>query len=405
MILTNNKFIHGAIPALLLHVCIGTVYCWSLLKDAIASAMSVPVSSIEFAFSLAIFFLGMSAAFGGSIVERNVRKSGLISTGCFVLGLLGSILSIHLSSIPLLFIFYGCLMGIGLGLGYLTPVKTLMLWFEKNKGLATGIAISGFGLAKVLFSPLIVYLLNRYDIYTCLYVMSGISILCMSVASLLIKKPTWWTEMHKKSNIKQSILNNIRTILNPTYIYIWIIFYINITCGLAIISFEKSIASLNGINWIGTLAAITAIFNTIGRFGYSTASDYIKKHDKSIIYSIITFSSFIIALLCGLLGIFNIDNAISLLVPTLLLLFIINMGYGGGFSTLPIILQSKFGMKNISTIHGLCLSAWAWAGLSGNQLTNLVINYYNGTFYHVYIIIAILYFVAFMLTLALSKRE
>lgn len=405
MILTNNKFIHGAIPALLIHVCIGTVYCWSLLKDAIASAMSVPVSSIEFAFSLAIFFLGMSAAFGGSIVERNVRKSGLISTGCFVLGLLGSILSIHLSSIPLLFIFYGCLMGIGLGLGYLTPVKTLMLWFEKNKGLATGIAISGFGLAKVLFSPLIVYLLNRYDIYTCLYVMSGISILCMSVASLLIKKPTWWTEMHKKSNIKQSILNNIRTILNPTYIYIWIIFYINITCGLAIISFEKSIASLNGINWIGTLAAITAIFNTIGRFGYSTASDYIKKHDKSIIYSIITFSSFIIALLCGLLGIFNIDNAISLLVPTLLLLFIINMGYGGGFSTLPIILQSKFGMKNISTIHGLCLSAWAWAGLSGNQLTNLVINYYNGTFYHVYIIIAILYFVAFMLTLALSKRE
>ena len=102
---------------------------------------------------------------------------------------------------------------------------------------------------------------------------------------------------------------------------------------------------------------------------------------------------------------FGIFNNSLILVPTLLLLFIINMGYGGGFSTLPIILQSKFGMKNISTIHGLCLSAWAWAGLSGNQLTNLVINYYNGTFCHVYIIIAILYFVAFMLTLVLSKRE
>ena len=81
-----NKFIHGAIPAIMLHVCIGTVYCWSLLKDAIAQAMNVSVSSIEFAFSLAIFFLGMSAAFGGSLVERNVRKSGLISTclGCLV---------------------------------------------------------------------------------------------------------------------------------------------------------------------------------------------------------------------------------------------------------------------------------------------------------------------------------
>lgn len=402
MNLTNNKFIHGALPALLLHVCIGTVYCWSLLKDAIASTMSVSVSSIEFAFSLAIFFLGMSAAFGGSIVERNVRKSGLISTGCFVIGLIGTIISIYLKSIPLLFVFYGCLMGIGLGLGYLTPVKTLMLWFEKNKGLATGIAISGFGLAKVLFSPLIVYLINKYNIYVCLWIMTDISVLCMFFASVLINKPPYWLEVHKKSNIKQSILNNIRTILNPTYIYIWIIFYINITCGLAIISFEKSIGSLNGITWIGTLAAITAMFNTIGRFGYSTASDYIKKHDKSIIYSIITFSSFIIALLCGVFGIFNIS---SILVPTLLLLFIINMGYGGGFSTLPIILQSKFGMKNISTIHGLCLSAWAWAGLSGNQLTNLVINYYNGTFYHVYIIIAILYFIAFMLTLALSKRE
>lgn len=396
-----NKFIHGAIPAIMLHVCIGTVYCWSLLKDAIAQAMNVSVLSIEFAFSLAIFFLGMSAAFGGSLVERNVRKSGLISTFCFVLGLLGSVLSIYLGSIPLLFAFYGCLMGIGLGLGYLTPVKTLMLWFPNNKGLATGIAISGFGLAKVLFSPLIVYLINKYDIYICLYVMSAISIISMTLASALIKKPEWWQETHDKTNIKESILCNIRIILNPTYIFIWIIFYINITCGLAIISFEKSIATLNGIAWIGLLAAITAIFNTIGRFGCSTISDYINKDNKSIIYTVITLACFVITFCCGIFGLLNIMN---LLIPTLLLLFIINIGYGGGFSTLPIILQSKFGMKNISTIHGLCLSAWAWAGLSGNTLTNIVINYYSGTFYHVYIIISILYFIAFMLSLALIKK-
>lgn len=402
MSLINNKFIHGAIPAILLHVCIGTVYCWSLLKDAIASTMHVSVSSIEFAFSLAIFFLGMSAAFGGQLVERNVRKSGLISTFCFVLGLCGSMCSIHLHSIPLLFIFYGCLMGIGLGLGYLTPVKTLMLWFPQNKGLATGIAISGFGLAKVIFSPLIVYILNNYNIYVCLLVMSIISILCMTTASLLIKKPKWWNETNIKTNIKESVINNIRIILNPTYIFIWLIFYINITCGLAIISFEKSIATLNGIVWIGTLAAITAIFNTIGRFGCSTLSDYISQNNKSIIYTIITITCFIISFVLGIMGLLNIPN---LLILTLLLLFIINIGYGGGFSTLPIILQSKFGMKNISTIHGLCLSAWAWAGLSGNTLTNIVINYYNGTFFHVYIIISILYFIAFMLSLAILKRN
>lgn len=380
----KSKWIHGALPALLIHCCIGTVYCWSLLKGDIAGLMKVNVSSIEFAFSLAIFFLGMSAAFGGRFVEKNVRRSSLVSMLCFSGGLLGTIYAITLGSIPLLFLFYGGIMGIGLGLGYLSPVKTLMLWFSKHKGLATGIAISGFGLSKALFSPFITWCNSGYGIKATLFCISVISIICMGAASMLIKKPDGW----KEDSRKFSILEAIRTILNPVYLKIWTVFYLNITCGLALIAFEKDLAEKSGLGWIGILASLTALFNTLGRFGYSTISDWTK--DKSKIYLTIFFTS-------GLAMILPIFFGFKIWI-IVVMLCIINSGYGGGFSTLPTFLESKFGMKRISMIHGFALSAWGWAGLSGNQLSNLVLNYYHGEFNDLFIVLCSLYILAFIIT-------
>ena len=380
----KSKWIHGALPALLIHCCIGTVYCWSLLKGDIAGLMKVNVSSIEFAFSLAIFFLGMSAAFGGRFVEKNVRRSSLVSMLCFSGGLLGTIYAITLGSIPLLFLFYGGIMGIGLGLGYLSPVKTLMLWFSKHKGLATGIAISGFGLSKALFSPFITWCNSGYGIKATLFCISVVSIICMGAASMLIKKPDGW----KEDSRKFSILEAIRTILNPVYLKIWTVFYLNITCGLALIAFEKDLAEKSGLGWIGILASLTALFNTLGRFGYSTVSDWIK--DKSKIYLTIFLTS-------GLAMILPIFFGLKIWV-IVVMLCIINSGYGGGFSTLPTFLESKFGMKRISMIHGFALSAWGWAGLSGNQLSNLVLNYYHGEFNDLFIVLCSLYILAFIIT-------
>ena len=380
----KSKWIHGALPALLIHCCIGTVYCWSLLKGDIAGLMKVNVSSIEFAFSLAIFFLGMSAAFGGRFVEKNVRRSSLVSMLCFSGGLLGTIYAIILGSIPLLFLFYGGIMGIGLGLGYLSPVKTLMLWFSKHKGLATGIAISGFGLSKALFSPFITWCNSGYGIKATLFCISVISIICMGAASMLIKKPDGW----KEDSRKFSILEAIRTILNPVYLKIWAVFYLNITCGLALIAFEKDLAEKSGLGWIGILASLTALFNTLGRFGYSTVSDWTK--DKSKIYLTIFLTS-------GLAMMLPIFFGLKIWV-IVVMLCIINSGYGGGFSTLPTFLESKFGMKRISMIHGFALSAWGWAGLSGNQLSNLVLNYYHGEFNDLFIVLCSLYILAFIIT-------
>lgn len=140
---TKNRWTSAIIPALLIHIPIGTVYCWSVFKQLIADQLHASPASVEWGFSLAIFFLGMSAAFAGPMVEKNIKKSALISMVCFVVGFAGTGVSIALGFLPGVFICYGAIMGVGLGIGYLTPVKNLMLWFADNKGLATGIAVAG----------------------------------------------------------------------------------------------------------------------------------------------------------------------------------------------------------------------------------------------------------------------
>jgi OFA family oxalate/formate antiporter-like MFS transporter len=153
----NNKWIRAAIPALMIHCSVGTVYCWSTFKQAIAEQIGMNQFAVGWAFSLAIFFLGMSAAFAGKFVERDIHKSSLIACICFTVGMLGTgaVIQFATGCVALIgiYLFYGCIMGIGLGVGYLTPVKTLMLWFSENKGLATGISIMGFGLAKAIATP------------------------------------------------------------------------------------------------------------------------------------------------------------------------------------------------------------------------------------------------------------
>ena len=383
----ENKWIRAAIPALFIHSCIGSVYCWSLLKGNIAAEMCVSVPQIEFAFSLAIFFLGMSAAFGGRFVEKNVKLSSLLSCLFFTSGLLLSVLSIQAGSVIGLMLGYGCIMGIGLGLGYLSPVKTLMLWFKEHKGLATGIAISGFGLSKVLFSPFIEWCNQEYDIYTTLISMAAISTFFMISAASLIRKPQGWIE----PNTKFEISEYLEILKNPTYLKIWFIFYINITCGLALIAFEKAIGQEVGIKEIGLLASATATFNTLGRFWYSTGSDWLKR--KEVIY-IIIFSSSALVMYLG-------ASFLTMWI-IILMLCIVNAGYGGGFSTLPTLLQDKFGMKKISTIHGLALSAWAWAGLSGNQLSNLLIETLHFDWWVLFIILGILYTGSLIVTLKIK---
>ena len=323
---TENRWTSAIIPALLIHIPIGTVYCWSVFKQLIADRLHASPASVEWGFSLAIFFLGMSAAFAGPMVEKNIKKSALVSMVCFVVG------------------------------------------------------FAGFGLAKAIASPLMEYLIGTVGLVSMFFILAAVYAVMMFVGFLLIKRPAGWVYDPATSHVSR------KTILKkPVFWGIWIAFYINITCGLALISQEKDIlhdvlrafpqyanlspakfaAAISGI--IGLVLAVDSVFNTAGRVGFSTLSDHLKRRET--VYQVI----FIMSIAVCLLQIFTNSIGNALLWAVLAMLFLVNAGYGGGFSTLPVLLDQHFGTKTVSTTHGLTLSAWAFAGLSGNQLASFVV--------------------------------
>jgi len=390
----ENKWIRGAIPALLLHMSIGTVYCWSIFSQEIAEYIGWSKGATEWAFSFAIFFLGMSAAFLGNIVEKDIHKSSLIATICFSVGMAGSGFFIwyggnHQHSVLALvgiYVCYGFIMGVGLGTGYLSPVKTLMLWFEDRKGLATGLAVAGFGAAKAIASPIMTAMLTGLSVasingvgdgvYKMFYVLACVYFVMMFVGHLLLKKPAGWHEP-SGTEAKPSTFAVIKSKPIGTYIGIWLMFYLNITCGLALISQEKMIVKCIGLAAVvGIISTVSAVFNAGGRLGFSAMADGMK--DRNTVYKIIFIISIALTGLTILTkGILNAEGNAGLVVLVLALIFMVNAGYGGGFSNVPNLLSDHYGMSNISAIHGITLSAWGIAGLTGNQMASWIVNHFG----------------------------
>ena len=381
----TNKWIRAGIPALLLHCSIGTVYCWSIFSEEIAKYIGHEKSSVEWAFSFAIFFLGMSAAFLGNVVEKDIHKSSLIATICFSVGMALTGYFIYYggenpgSKLALfgIYISYGFIMGVGLGTGYLSPVKTLMLWFQDRKGLATGLAVAGFGAAKAIASPIMQSMLDnmgKTGIYKMFWILAGVYFVMMFVGHLLLKKPEGWHEPQGK-DAKPSIIQVLKTKPIGNYIGIWLMFYINITCGLALISQEKMIVKCIGLAAsVGIISTVSAIFNAGGRLGFSAWADTMK--DRNTIYKLIFILSIAFTgLVMATQGIKNGEGKTFLVIIVLALIFVVNAGYGGGFSNVPTLLSDHYGMGSISAILGITLSAWAFAGLTGNQVATYIVEH------------------------------
>ena len=380
----SNKWVRAAIPALLLHCSIGTVYCWSIFSQDIADYIGFSKGATEWAFSFAIFFLGMSAAFLGNVVEKDIHKSSLIAAICFAAGMAGTggfiyYGGLHKGSIVALigiYLCYGLIMGVGLGTGYLSPVKTLMLWFADRKGLATGLAVAGFGAAKAIASPIMQWMLaslGEGGIYKMFLILSVVYFVMMFVGHLLLKKPEGWHEPQKKEK-GQGIMSVIKTKPLMNYVGIWLMFYINITCGLALISQEKMIVKCLGLaGFVGIVSTVSAIFNAAGRLGLSALGDKMK--DRNTIYKIILIGSIVCTVLViATNGITNGAGNVGLIALVLVLIMAVNAGYGGGFSNVPTLLSDQYGMGSISALHGITLSAWAFAGLTGNQMASWIVS-------------------------------
>lgn len=423
----ENKWFRAAIPALLLHCSIGTVYCWSIFSQEIADYIGFSKGATEWAFSLAIFFLGMSAAFLGNVVEKDIHKSSLIATICFAAGMAGTGAFIYyggknpgsITALIGIYLCYGVIMGIGLGTGYLSPVKTLMLWFADKKGLATGLAVAGFGAAKAIASPIMQSMLRSMGesgIYKMFFILAAVYFVMMFVGHLLLKKPDDWHEPQSGEK-KPSIMSVIKTRPIGNYIGIWLMFYINITCGLALLSQEKMIVKYIGlVNYIGLISTISAVFNAGGRLGFSAWGDKLK--DRNTIYKIIFILSIVFtAIVIATRGIENGVGNTFLTAMVLILIMFVNAGYGGGFSNVPALLSDHYGMSNISAIHGLTLSAWGFAGLTGNQLATWIVNHFGETievagnhvnpigYQTVLYVTGALYVVALILSVVLVKNK
>jgi len=200
----------------------------------------------------------------------------------------------------------------------------------------------------------------------------------MFVGHLLLKKPEGWHEPQTKEK-GQGMLAVIKSKPVATYVGIWLMFYLNITCGLALISQEKMIVKCIGLaGAVGIISTISAIFNAGGRLGFSAWADTMK--DRNTIYKIIFVLSIVFTGAVILTnGIANGEGNMFLTILVLGLIFVVNAGYGGGFSNVPTLLSDHYGMGNISAIHGLTLSAWAVAGLTGNQMASAIVSNF-GTF-------------------------
>lgn len=355
----SPSVIHGIIPAILLSLSVGQIYAFTLFSTQIANRLSCSQSSVQFTFSLGIFFLGLGAAFFGRIVERDLKLSTIIGTTLFVSGLIVSHIAVLISSIWLLYFGYGVLVGLGTGIIYITPVKTMMLWFQNRRALASSVPIIGFGLGASLCTIIHNMLSHSMSSDMMFIYLAGIYLIMMCIGSYLLRKPTIQMTLNKEPNLIEKL--SLKEIFkNKLFWFLWGWLLINISAGLAIIPISKQI--LISINSTVTLISITLILmgfmNGFGRYLFAHISDnLITREEILMIIGKILIFSFPIA------WCFRGSN-----IVISILFLILTCCYGAGFAVIPSIVYKHFGMHNASTVHGLVLSAWGFAGLIGNQI-------------------------------------
>ena len=366
-----NKWLNCAIPGVALTTCIGSVYCWSQFAANLMETFALTRFQTDIGFMLIIFFLGMCAAAFGRVIEKNPRLGAWLSTAVFITGFMMLGTAVAVGSVPAFYISTA-IIGAGTGIGYVTPVKTLMAFFSDHKGLASGLAITGFGLAKFIASPVIEWLLANVSLSNMFFIMGGIYAAVMVASSLLLRKYPYSVTQEKYDNgFEYSYI-----LKSKEWWSIWFMFMTNISCGLAIISQEKGLLTALGISAIAMVLSGTALSNAGGRLGFSSISDKIGR--KAAYHFVCSF---------GILGaVFCITRSPMLSVIGILLC---EAAYGGNFSVLPSLLAKRFGMANASRVHSMTLTGWSFGGIFGPLLANT----FTGN--SLYIVLAVLYFIAF----------
>ncbi len=379
--------------ALCVHLCIGQAYAFSVfnlpmtkligIKESGPGDWSIP--ELGWIFSIAIFFLGVSSAvFGRWVEEGGPRRAMFTAALCWAGGFFISAIGVYAHSLWAIYLGYGVLGGIALGIGYISPVSTLIKWFPDRPGMATGMAIMGFGGGAFIASPLSVWLMAKFSTPThvgvaeTFIVLGAVYFVFMMVGAAIVRIPApGWkpagyvapTQTHKL--ITQNDVFVYDALKTPQFWLIWMVLCLNVTAGIGVLGQASAMSQEMFPGHITPVAAagfvgLMSLFNMGGRFFWASTSDYIGRRNTYFVFMVLGFVLYCTVPYTGSIG--------SVAAFVCAFLIIISM-YGGGFATVPAYLKDMFGTRYVGAIHGLLLTAWSAAGIFGPALVNYIREY------------------------------
>jgi MFS family permease len=365
--------------ALAVHLCIGEIYAFSVFKVPLKDHFDTKLTPIGIIFSIAIAMLGLSAAFGGRWVERvGPRKAMALAATCWGSGFLIGAVGVATTQLWIVYLGIGFIGGIGLGIGYISPVSTLIKWFPDRPGMATGLAIMGFGGGALIASPLESKLLSTFadrpqDALVGSFVVLGcVYFVMMMLGAMAVRvpaegwRPAGWTprEPGERSMITSANVTATNAIKTRQFWLLWTVLFCNVTAGIGILEqaapmiqdFFPSVTAAAAAGYVGLLS----LCNMSGRFVWSSTSDVLGRKPTYMGYLGIGALLYLLLATAGTASI-----ALFVLFTGIILSF-----YGGGFATVPAYLKDLFGTIEVGAVHGRLLTAWSAAGIAGPLIVN-----------------------------------
>ena len=388
-----------AISAIAIHLSIGGAYAYSVYKNPIATELGWEASQITIAFTIMMGLAGFAAALFGSTVEKlGPRRAAMVAAVLFGLGQGGAGIAIAMDSIVLYWLTYGLLSGLGMGIGYIAPVSTLVKWFPNRRGLATGMAVLGFGSGALITAPVAVNLMDAFGISNTYFIL-GISYFVLMMLGALYIAPPKEGEVEKmvltgKAKTQEIAQMSAREAVRTKQFWmLWAMHLINVTSGLMLISVASPMAQeIAGLSVAAAAAMVglMGLFNGGGRLLWAAGSDYIGRSNVFVIFFTIQLIAFITLPFT--------TNAILLQ----LFIFLVVSCYGGGFSNLPAFASDLFGTKQLGVIHGYLLTTWSLGGIFGPIIASTV---YEATNSYVPLFYLFSFLIAISLGISLLMRS
>jgi MFS family permease len=379
--------------ALCVHLCIGQAYAFSVFNLPMTKLLGITQSTpddwkltdLGWIFSIAIVFLGVSAALLGRWVEEGgPRKAMFTAALCWAGGFLLSAVGVYVHNIWLIYLGYGVLGGFGLGIGYISPVSTLIKWFPDRPGMATGMAIMGFGGGAFIASPLSVWLLGNFTTATHIgvaetfIVMGAIYFCFMLVGSMIVRVPApGWkpagfvAPAQAKKLITTQNVFVYDALKTPQFWLIWWVLCLNVTAGIGVLGQASAMSQEMFPGRVTPVAAagfvgLMSLFNMGGRFFWASMSDLLGRRNTYFVFFALGTLLYAFVPHTGTIG------SVTLFVLAYGVIFSM---YGGGFATVPAYLRDMFGTRYVGAIHGMLLTAWSAAGVFGPVLVNYIREY------------------------------